>query len=99
MIDWAKCFSVCTDGAPSMMECRKDFAAHIEKPNPTVQVIHCMLHRENLVSREISTTFSGVMKDVLQIIGCFKSCVHHVELRTNNYYFIPKAGDCHAPKF
>ena len=78
---------------------RKGFAVYVKKVNPSVQVIHCMLHQENLASLELSVTLRGVMKNVLQIITCFKSCVHQVELLTNSYYFIPKAGGCHAAKF
>ena len=99
MLDWAKCFSVSTDGAPSMIGCRKGFAAHAKKVDRSVQVIHCTLHRENLASRELSAALHDVVKYVLQIIACFKRCVHHVDLRTNRYYFIPKAGGCHAAKF
>ena len=39
MTDWAKCFSVCTNDAPSMMEYRKGFVAHVKKINSSVQVI------------------------------------------------------------
>ena len=38
------------------MECWKGFAAHVKKINPSVQVIRCVLHRENLASRELSAT-------------------------------------------
>ena len=44
MIDWAKCFSVCTDGAPSVMGCWKGFVVHVKKVKSSVQVIHCILH-------------------------------------------------------
>ena len=90
-------FSVCTDGALSMMGCRKGFVSHVKKVNPSVQVIHCVLHRENLASRVLSSTLHDVMKNVIkivnllklvfQIFACFKSCVHDVELRTNRYWF------------
>ena len=73
LIDWAKCLTVCTDGAPSMIGCRKGFVAHVKKVNPSVQVIHCMLHRENLASRELSETLHGVMKDVIEIVNFVKA--------------------------
>ena len=82
-----------------MVGCRKGFAIHVEKVNPSDQVIHCMFHRENLASLEFSATLHGFMKDELKIIASLKSCVHHVELRTNSYYFITMAGGCHAAKF
>ena len=78
---------------------RKGFNVHVKKVNPSVQVIHCIRHRENLASLELCATLHGVMKDVLQITACFKSCVYHVYLRTNSYYFIPKAGGCRGAKF
>ena len=73
LIDWAKCLSVCTDGAPSMIGRRKGFVAHVKKVNPSVQVIHCMLHRENLASRELSETLHRVMKDVIEIVNFVKA--------------------------
>ena len=73
LIDWAKCLTVCTDGAPSMIGCRKGFVAHVKKVNPSVQVIHCMLHRKNLASRELSETLHGVMKDVIEIVNFVKA--------------------------
>ena len=33
MTDWAKSFSVCKDGAPSMVGCRKSFVARDKKMN------------------------------------------------------------------
>ena len=70
-IDWAKCLSVYTDGAPSMMGCRKKFVAHVKKVS--VQAIHYMLLQENLTSRQLSATLHGVMKDVTKIANFLKA--------------------------
>ena len=51
----------------------KGIVAHVKKVNPTFQVIHCMLHRENLASRELSETLYGVMKDVIDIANFVKA--------------------------
>ena len=52
---------------------RKGFVAHVKKVNPSVQVIHCMLHRENLASRELSKTVHGVIKDVIEVVKFVKA--------------------------
>ena len=80
LIDGSKCLTVCIDGAPNMIECRKGFVARVKKVYSGVQVIHCMLHRENLASRELSGTLRGVMKDVIEIVhfikaGALNSCL------------------------
>ena len=62
MIDWAKCFSVCTDGTPGIMECWKGFVDHVKRINPSVQVIHCVLHRKNLA-------LFVAIKDVIEIVN------------------------------
>ena len=41
---------------------RKGFAVYVKKVNPSVQVIHCTLHRENLASFELNATLHSVMK-------------------------------------
>ena len=72
LIDWAECRTVCTDGAPSVIGCRKGFVAHVQKVYPSVQV-HCMLPREYLASLEFGETLHGVMKDVIEIVNFVKA--------------------------
>ena len=55
------------------MGCRKGFVAHVKKVNPKLQVIYCMLARENLASRELSAT----LPDRVEI-------VHFVKLLASN---------------
>jgi len=44
-IQWSNCISVCTDGAAAMMGNKKGFVPCVKRQNPTVQIIHCCIHR------------------------------------------------------
>jgi hypothetical protein len=55
-IKWENCVSVCTDGALSMLGCKKGLVAYVLKVNPNVKIVHCMIHREAGVGKK---SFSG----------------------------------------
>ena len=99
--------SVCTDGAPSMIGKRKGFVPRlIEDRN--VFTIHCILHRENLVAKNIGnrnliailqTVVSAVNKvrsralqDRLFQDACREENVHRLVYSTDIRWF--SMGDC-----
>jgi len=66
--------SVCTDGAPSMIGKRKGFVPRlIEDRN--VFTIHCILHRENLVAKNIGN------RNLIVILQTVVSAVNKVRSR------------------
>jgi zinc finger BED domain-containing protein 5/7/8/9 len=50
---WENCVSVCTNGAPSMLGCKKGFVAYVLKVDPNVKTVHCMIQREALVIKDL----------------------------------------------
>ena len=72
-IEWANCFSICYDGAPSTLGSRKGFATEVKKKNPAIMIVHCLLHRENLASQKLSGELSEVLKDVVSIVNFIKA--------------------------
>nr|XP_039250101.1 protein ZBED8-like [Styela clava] len=63
-LKWDKLVGVCTDGAPAMIGSRSGFIARIKQKNSDVIGSHCVIHREALASKTLSTS----MKDKLAII-------------------------------
>ena len=72
-IEWANCFSICCDGAPSMLVSPKGFVTEVKKKNPAIIIVHCLLHRENLASQKLSGELSEVLKDVVSIVNFIKA--------------------------
>ena len=70
---WENCVSLCTDGAPAMLGARHGFTERVGKINPSVQVVHCLLHRENLAAQHLSLDLSAVMKEVVGVVNFIKA--------------------------
>ena len=56
-IIWKNCVSLCTDGAPAMLVARQEFTARVKQVNSNVQVVHCLLHRQNLAAQHCFQNF------------------------------------------
>ena len=84
MIDWGECFIVCTDGAPSMMGCRKSLVVHVKKVNPSVQVIqHAAPTRVVFfIWTSAPTAIISFRKQVAVTRQSFSSCYKIAELET-----------------
>jgi len=72
-INWENCVSLCTDGAPAMLDARQGFTARFKEVNPNVQVGHCLIHRENLAAQHLSRDLSAVMQEVVDVVNFIKS--------------------------
>ena len=72
-IIWQNCVSLCTDGAPAMLGARHGFTARVRQINSSVQVVHCLLHRENLVAQHLSPYLSAAMKEVVGVVNLIKA--------------------------
>lgn len=79
-LSWTNCFSICSDGAPAMLGARKGFTALVKKVNPMVNVVHCLLHRENLVGRHLSPGLNEVMNEAVQIVNYIKTSALNTRL-------------------
>ena len=72
-LQWSDCVSVCEDGAPSMMECKKGFMSFVKKENKNITFVHCLIHRENLAAKEIQGDLAIVFKEVVSLVNFIKS--------------------------
>ena len=55
--------SCTTDGAPVMMD-KHGYLKMMKDENPEVLLVHCVIHRENFVSKNISPVLNEVLKSV-----------------------------------
>ena len=62
--------SVWADGAPAMMGSNKGFMSFVKRKNNN---IHCLLHRENLATKEIQENLAIVFKEVVSVVNYIKS--------------------------
>ena len=69
-LEWSNCVSVCADGAPAMMGSNKGFMSFVKRKNNN---IHCLLHRENLATKEIQENLAIVFKEVVSVVNYIKS--------------------------
>ena len=74
------CVSVCEDGAPSMMRCKKGFMSFVKKENKNISVVHCLVHRENLAAKEIQGDLAVVFKEIVSMVNVIKSRPSHTRL-------------------
>ena len=66
---WKNCVSVCTDGAPSVQGLRNGFVAHVWSLNEHVKIVHCIIHREVLVSKSLTESLGVTMNQVIRIVN------------------------------
>ena len=79
-LEWSDCVSVCADGAPSMMGCKKGFMSFAKKKNKNISFVHCLLHRENLATKEIQEDLAIVFKKLVSVVSFIKSGPLHTRL-------------------
>jgi hypothetical protein len=61
-ISWANCVGICTDGAAALIGHKKGFQADVRRIGPHVNFIHCIIHRQALVSRDLESKLHSVLK-------------------------------------
>jgi hypothetical protein len=47
-LDWNRCVAICTDGAASMTGHKSGLISKIQKLNPNIKAVHCIIHRQAL---------------------------------------------------
>ena len=72
-LERSNCVSVCADGAPAMMGSNKGFMSFVKKKNNNISVVQCLLHRENLATKEIQENLAIVFKEVVSVVNYIKS--------------------------
>lgn len=72
-INWEACVGVCTDGARSMAGCYGGLKALIQKKAPLALWTHCIIHREALASKNISSALNEVLQSVIEVVNFIKT--------------------------
>lgn len=61
--------SVATDGAPAMTGCHKGFIAYLKNKIPGVLGVHCVIHRQHLVARNLSEKLFQSLQYVIKAVN------------------------------
>ena len=61
--------SCATDGAPALMGKRNSGVELLKRDNPQHTTVHCVIHRENLVARNLSPELNAVLAAVVKCIN------------------------------
>ena len=71
---WDKCIGVCTDGAAAMTGKNIGCQSKVKSAtNTSIIFTHCMIHREALVAKKMSTDLHAVLIVAINIINYIKS--------------------------
>ena len=65
--------SCAADGAPAMMGKHGGCLKLMQENNPRMKVVHCVIHRENLVAKNLAPELHNVMMTVIKCINYIKS--------------------------
>ncbi|XP_068245162.1 protein FAM200C-like [Palaemon carinicauda] len=71
-LKWQDCIAVSVDGAPAMLGHINGFVALAKQQNPDILVIHCMIHRQALVVKNLEPEVEAVLNDVVKIVNVIK---------------------------
>lgn len=72
-ISWENCVGVCSDGARAMVGKHSGLLARIKEISPNVTWVHCMIHREALVSKNMPPNLMSVLDTGVKIINFIKA--------------------------
>lgn len=61
--------SVATDGAPAMTGRHKGFIAYLKNKVPDVLAVHCVIHRQHLVARNLSERLFQSLQHVIKAVN------------------------------
>lgn len=78
-IDWKKCISSTTDGAPAMLGKHSGFQAKVKQVSGAA-TIHCMLHREALCAKTLPETLKDTLNDAIKMVNLIKASALNTRL-------------------
>ncbi|XP_071043876.1 protein FAM200C-like [Parasteatoda tepidariorum] len=58
-----------TDGAPAMTGCQKGFISYLKKKIPDVLAVHCVIHRQHLVARNLGERLFQSLQHVIRAVN------------------------------
>jgi len=65
--------SVATDGAPAMTGRHNGFIAYLKNRVPSVLAVHCVIHRQHLVARNLSERLHASLQYVIRTVNKIRS--------------------------
>ncbi|GFU44496.1 SCAN domain-containing protein 3 [Trichonephila clavipes] len=65
--------SCAADGAPNMMGKKNGCLKLMEDANPEMILVHCVIHRQNLIAKNISPVLNEVLHNVIKCVNVIKS--------------------------
>lgn len=65
--------SCAADGAPVMMGKKTGCLKLMKDENPEMLLVHCVIHRENLVAKNVSPVLNDIIKSVIKCINAIKA--------------------------
>lgn len=65
--------SCAADGAPNMMGKKNGCLKMMKDENPEMLLVHCVIHRQNLVAKNISPVLNEVLKSIIKCINSIKA--------------------------
>lgn len=72
-IPWSNILAIATDGAPAMVGRYKGLIAHVKKNIPGVLAIHCVIHRQHLVAKNLSERLHKSLQLVITTVNKIRS--------------------------
>ncbi|KAL4089195.1 hypothetical protein QTP88_024256 [Uroleucon formosanum] len=67
------CIACATDGAPAMIGRQRGFIAHLKNAVPGILTVHCVIHRQHLVSKNLSDELFDTMRFVINAVNKIKA--------------------------
>ncbi|XP_044572949.1 SCAN domain-containing protein 3-like [Drosophila ananassae] len=81
-IPFTNVISVATDGAPAMVGRYRGFISHLKRIIPEVTTIHCVIHRQHLVAKNLSNRLHQSLQFVLNAVNKIRSNALNTSLFT-----------------
>lgn len=72
-IPFTNVISVATDGAPAMVGRYRGFISHLKRIIPEVTAIHCVIHRQHLVAKNLSNRLHQSLQFVINAVNKIRS--------------------------
>ena len=66
-------WSICTDGAPVMLEKKSGLISLVKKVNPNVVSSHCILHQHGLASKTLPSCLKSVLEIVVKVVNFIRA--------------------------
>ena len=79
-LDWDKLVHACTDEAPAMLGARSRFVKLLNQKNPKVVTLHCIIHREALVSRTMRQPLKEALETAIGLVNFVKASALNTRL-------------------